>query len=112
MGARPDSKYYRAAFSQDDVLLLERSIDEQTEALEQLRNFILPGGSPLAAHLHLARTVCRRAERAILRLHRRDGVESQTLAFFNRLSDWLFVSARTANRLAGCKDVIWTGNEV
>ena len=112
LGSPRDGRYYRPAFREEDVERLERSIDEQTEALEPLRNFILPGGSPLAAHLHYARTVCRRAERAILRLHHRDGVEALTLVYFNRLSDWLFVAARTANRLAERKDVIWTSEEV
>jgi cob(I)alamin adenosyltransferase len=112
LGGTRNNPHYRTAFVAEDVMALERSIDEQTEALEPLRHFILPGGSSLAAEIHVARTVCRRAERAILRLHRRDGVESLTLVFFNRLSDWLFVAARTANRLAGRKDVIWTAKEV
>lgn len=112
LGSLRDGRYYRQAFQPHHVEALERSIDEQTEALEPLRHFILPGGSELAAHLHHARTVCRRAERAILRLHHRDGVEALTLVYFNRLSDWLFVAARTANRLAERKDVIWTSEEV
>lgn len=112
LGGPRDGRYYRTAFGDEDVRQLEVSIDEQTEALPPLKNFILPGGVPLAAHLHHARTVCRRAERAILRLHRREPVEELTLIFFNRLSDWLFVAARTANRLADRKDVIWSAKEV
>jgi cob(I)alamin adenosyltransferase len=86
---------------------LERSIDRQTEALEPLQNFILPGGSGLAARLHLARSVCRRAERAILSLEPREDI----VAYINRLSDWLFVAARTANTAAGVKDVAWRAPE-
>lgn len=112
LACRPGELHFRPAFAEEDVAWLEHSIDDQTEALEELRHFILPGGSPLAAFLHLARCTCRRAERAILRLHLRDGVEKLTLMFFNRLSDWLFVSARTANHLAGSKDVKWSAKEV
>lgn len=112
LGSPRGGRGYRVAFAPGHIERLENSIDEQTEALDPLRHFILPGGSVLASHLHHARTVCRRAERSILALHRRDGVEMLTLVYFNRLSDWLFVAARTANRLAERKDVIWTSEEV
>lgn len=87
---------------------LEKSIDEQTGMLEPLRHFILPGGSPLAAHLHLARCICRRAERSVVRLDRSDGVRLEVKIFLNRLSDWLFVAARTANARAGVEDIRWS----
>ncbi len=86
---------------------LEEDIDRQTEKLPALKNFILPGGSPLAAHLHVARCICRRAERAMLALHEEQALRPEVLAFLNRLSDWLFVAARTANKLAGIEDVPW-----
>lgn len=90
---------------------LERSMDEQTELLEPLRSFILPGGCALASSLHFARTVCRRAERSVVRLDRTDGVRLDVKIFLNRLSDWLFVAARTANARAGVEDTKWKHSE-
>ncbi len=89
------------------IAALEKSMDDQTERLEPLRHFVLPGGSVLAATLHQARTVCRRAERDLLRLHQENDVGQGVRTFINRLSDWLFVSARTANHEAGVADVKW-----
>ncbi len=93
------------------VAYLERSIDAQTEALPPLKAFILPGGSPLAAHLHLARCVCRRAERSLLELAEIEPVREPTRQFLNRLSDWLFVAARTANASSGVSDIEWQKSE-
>ncbi|MCW5938961.1 MAG: cob(I)yrinic acid a,c-diamide adenosyltransferase [Fimbriimonadaceae bacterium] len=87
--------------------VLEASIDQQTANLAELRNFILPGGSLLASQLHWARTVCRRAERTLVELHQTQTVRSDVLQFVNRLSDWLFVCARSANAAAGIEDVPW-----
>ncbi len=70
---------------------------------------MLPGGSPGGAHLHLARTVCRRAERAVVALSRTDPVRPEVLRYLNRLSDLLFVLARFANARAGVADVPWEG---
>jgi len=86
---------------------LERLIDECNERLTPLDNFVLPGGTAAAAALHLARTVCRRAERQLVALSRAEPVGAQALPYLNRLSDALFVLARTANRLAGRADVLW-----
>ncbi|WP_439625172.1 cob(I)yrinic acid a,c-diamide adenosyltransferase [Gemmata sp.] len=85
---------------------LERAIDRLNEKLEPLRSFILPGGTPAAAYLHLARTVCRRAERAVVTLMRTETVNPQALIYLNRLSDYLFVLARVAND-DGRGDVLW-----
>lgn len=87
---------------------LEAEIDALEATVEPLRTFILPGGSPGAAALHLARTVCRRAERRVV-LARESGEEisEPVQAFLNRLSDWLFVAARAANARAGLADVAW-----
>jgi cob(I)alamin adenosyltransferase len=104
-----DTRFLNETISTEQVEYLERSIDEQTESLPELRNFVLPGGSPLAAHLHLSRAVCRRAERAVLRLSEESPVRDIVKMFLNRLSDWLFVCARTANALSGVKDVNWSG---
>jgi len=92
----------------DDVLWLERTIDEAEAELEPLRSFILAGGAPAAAHLFLARAVCRRAERSVVALGRVETVPPVALRFLNRLSDALFVLARLANRRAGAPETRWT----
>ncbi|MBI5546451.1 MAG: cob(I)yrinic acid a,c-diamide adenosyltransferase [Deltaproteobacteria bacterium] len=89
------------------VLSQEREIDAADAELPTLRQFILPGGSPGAAWLHLARTVCRRAERSVVTLARREEVDPVVLAYVNRLSDWLFTMARLANHRAGTSEPIW-----
>lgn len=94
--------------NQDSISFLERSMDEQDEALEPLRHFILPGGSEGAARYHHARAVCRRAERTVWALSREEPVRRELLVFLNRLSDWFFVAARTMNRFEGVEDVKWT----
>jgi cob(I)alamin adenosyltransferase len=90
---------------------LEQTIDRLETELEPLVQFILPGGSQPAAQLHLARTVCRRAERLVVRLSRQPGeaVAGPVLIYLNRLSDLLFVLARAVNRRAGVGDVLWKG---
>ncbi|UIJ72400.1 cob(I)yrinic acid a,c-diamide adenosyltransferase [Aurantimonas sp. HBX-1] len=85
---------------------LEREIDAMNERLEPLKSFVLPAGSAAAAHLHLARTVARRAERLMVALGRVETVEAVALAYVNRLSDHLFVASRIAND-DGRADVLW-----
>lgn len=80
---------------------LERDIATMEEILPSLQNFILPGGTKAAAHLHLARTICRRAERSLVRLAQEEPIGTDLRMFFNRVSDWLFLAARTANTDAG-----------
>jgi cob(I)alamin adenosyltransferase len=91
------------------VGIMEAAIDDLEKSLSPLRNFILPGGSTQAAHLHLARTVCRRTEREIVSFSRDRSVSdaSHIVVFLNRLSDLLFVMARCANQDAGVVDVPW-----
>jgi cob(I)alamin adenosyltransferase len=96
----------KAAVSQDDIARLERWIDQLESELPPLRRFILPGGSPGAAAIHVARTICRRAERAIVSLGP-DAVEPQVLIYINRLSDLLFVMGRAANRRSGVPEAEW-----
>jgi cob(I)alamin adenosyltransferase len=86
---------------------MEEWIDEADEELEPLRAFVLPGGSAAAAALHVARTVCRRAERAVATLAAAEPVPAGVLVYLNRLSDLLFTLARLENRRAGCTDVLW-----
>jgi cob(I)alamin adenosyltransferase len=91
----------------DRVSALEAWIDEADRELPALRAFVLPGGAAGAAALHLARTVCRRAERAVVRLGDAESVRGTLIAYLNRLSDLLFVLARGENQRAGRGDVEW-----
>ena len=94
--------------SADDVAALERAIDEAQRDLEPLANFIHPGGSPTGAFLHLARTVCRRAERLLVTLRaEEDGLSIETLHFLNRLSDALFVWSRWINAALHEPEYLW-----
>jgi cob(I)alamin adenosyltransferase len=86
---------------------LEMEIDAATDELTPLRNFILPGGSEISARLHVARAICRRAERAVVGFSHDRPVPAVGLIYLNRLSDWLFVQARWANKQAGIQDVLW-----
>jgi cob(I)alamin adenosyltransferase len=94
----------KIALGPGDVVRLEGWIDACEEELQPLRRFILPGGTPAAAALHLARTVCRRAERRMVALA---VLEVEFLAYMNRLSDLLFVMARVVNRRAGVSEAEW-----
>jgi cob(I)alamin adenosyltransferase len=91
-----------------DATRLEGLIDAAEAKLEPLKNFILPGGSPVAASLHVARTVCRRAERRVITARRSGPVRDEVIHYLNRLSDLLFVLAREANHHAGVRDRPWT----
>ncbi len=90
-----------------DAEAMEQAMDQADRRLEPLTGFILPGGCELAARLHLARTVCRRAERHVVDLASGTPIDPGILTYLNRLSDLLFVLARLANRLAGEDDVLW-----
>ncbi len=86
---------------------LEQWIDEIDGQLPPLRNFVLPGGCILAAHLHTARTVCRRAERSVVALQKSEETGEHVLVYMNRLSDLLFMMARLANALDGVQEELW-----
>ncbi len=103
----PEPPYPQLRVIESQVTALEREIDRYNENLEDLQSFILPGGTRAAAHLHVARTVVRRAERATWRALEEHGptMNQLTATYLNRLSDLLFVLARYANRSAG--DVLW-----
>jgi cob(I)alamin adenosyltransferase len=92
---------------EDDVTALERWIDRLDDDLPPLANFILPGGSPLGAQLHVARAVCRRAERRVVAVLQREVIEPRLVRFLNRLGDLLFVMARWCNRRAGAAETEW-----
>lgn len=91
-----------------DVLALELSIDKMEEGLPALKNFVLPGGHPASSSAHVARCVCRRAERLVVHLSEASPVQEVSLRYLNRLSDWLFVFSRELIRLSGAKEVVWS----
>jgi cob(I)alamin adenosyltransferase len=97
----------KAEVSATRVSEFERIMDEADGELLPLRSFVLPAGSPKAVALHLARTVCRRAERSVVSLSQSSDVPTQFLVYLNRLSDLLFTLARLANHRAGVSDVTW-----
>lgn len=98
-----DGERFPAAHTQR----LEQEIDAMEQHLKPLHSFILPGGTPVAAYAHLARTVCRRAERSVVTLAAHEPINRELLTYLNRLSDWLFVFARVANTNANSQDVLW-----
>jgi cob(I)alamin adenosyltransferase len=104
-GAR--SRQAKAVLTETHVERLEAAIDAREDELPPLRAFILPGGAPVGAWLHLARAVCRRAERALVSLGRRESLDPLLLIYLNRLSDLLFVLARHANHRAGRPEPAW-----
>ncbi len=100
----------RLRIIETQVVRLESEIDALNEGLAPLTSFILPGGTPLAAALHFARTVARRAERIMVELDAREPLNPAAVTFVNRLSDFLFVASRTAND-RGAGDVLWVPGE-
>lgn len=94
---------------ESDIARLEQAIDQMEERLEPLKNFILPGGHPTVAHCHVARCVCRRAERLAVALAHEEEVHPLILKYLNRLSDYLFVLARYLGHELGVEEVIWKG---
>ena len=110
--ATPDPEKVRAALAKaelgdDRVRAMEAAIDASETELPPLRAFVLPGGTPGAAALHVARTVCRRAERSVVGLARNAEVPTLFIVYLNRLSDLLFTLARLANHREGRHDVTW-----
>lgn len=92
---------------EERVKVFEKLIDEMTEKMPTLKNFILPGGGKAAAALHIARTICRRAERRIVELMQQEDIDESIVKYINRLSDVLFTMARFANHIENKKDVLW-----
>lgn len=103
----PSSKTRIDRIAENDIQFLEDAIDELEEELETLKNFVLPGGSQAGATLHVARTVCRRAERAAVACHNVDDISDTCIKFLNRLSDFFFVIARYENKQAGIREDVW-----
>lgn len=105
--ATPADKSPHVQLADAHIAQLERWIDEACAETPPLQNFVLPGGAPAAAALHLARTVCRRAERALVTLAQREPVRPAAVIYLNRLSDLLFALARRANHRQNVADIPW-----
>lgn len=90
-----------------DITRLENEIDTMNKELNSLSSFILPGGSEISARIHLARTVCRRAERTIIALGKKMKLDKEIIPYINRLSDWLFVAARYSNKKLNSEEILW-----
>ncbi len=106
----PSSKTRIERIGKKETEFLEQAIDEMEQGLEPLKNFVLPGGSQPGATLHVARTVCRRAERAAVSCTKEDEISDESIKFLNRLSDFLFVIARYENKQAGTREETWKGS--
>ncbi len=112
MAADPSkTKLKTPDITSNDITFLESTIDEMDEALPELRSFILPGGHPAASFCHVARTVCRRAERLATQLSEQETVEEIALQYLNRLSDWLFILSRWLVYESGGKEIVWKPEE-
>ena len=109
--ANPACDQSKPGITDGEVGVLEEWIDAASETVQPLRQFVLPGGSELAARFHLARTICRRAERRIVTLSREQEVARVAIVYLNRLSDLLFAWARLANACANVPDIIWKGTD-
>jgi len=95
------------SLTEEDITILEQEIDAMNEELPPLNNFILPGGHPVVSYCHIARTVCRRAERSLIRLNSTNPVDDIIIRFLNRLSDYLFVLARKTGKDFGAIESPW-----
>ena len=102
-----DSESFCTCLDQSDISCIESWIDALDAQTPKIRAFVLPGGCELAAHCHVARTVCRRAERRILTLAEQEYVDPLVLRWFNRLSDYLFIAARYVNHVNGVEELVW-----
>ncbi|MEL6758771.1 MAG: cob(I)yrinic acid a,c-diamide adenosyltransferase [Myxococcota bacterium] len=104
----PSASRRPAQITDEDVTRMESAIDEHDAKLDSLKSFVLPGGCASAADLHLARTICRRAERCVVKLHGDEPATSErAIRYLNRVGDLLFVLARLANHESGVPDVPW-----
>jgi cob(I)alamin adenosyltransferase len=105
----PSPQMLKGYLQEGHVVTLEEQMDGWEKELNPLKKFILPGGATTATYLHLARTVCRRAERSLVTLHQKQRLRPEVLKYTNRLSDWFFVLARYANHLEKKEDILWEG---
>lgn len=105
------SKIERTRFDSEGTALLEKWIDKMEEILPELHSFILPGGHPSGAFLHLARSICRRAERYVIPLNQKAEISKNLIIYLNRLSDYLFLASRYANYLMHQPETMWEAHK-
>jgi cob(I)alamin adenosyltransferase len=111
LAADPEkSKMKLPDLNESDVFLIEKEIDRMDESLPELRAFILPGGHTVVSICHIARCVCRRAERQVIHLSEENSIEPLIIVYLNRLSDFLFILARMLAKNLGVKEVLWRVN--
>jgi cob(I)alamin adenosyltransferase len=108
LASDPDKEMITPDLESDDIRVIEEAIDGMQSELPELRHFILPGGSPGVSAAHLARTVCRRAERRCVALSFESGVDPMIILYLNRLSDYFFVLARWIGNQEGIEEIKWT----
>jgi len=97
---------------QENVDWLEKSLDELNQSLAPLKEFILPGGGLTASHCHVARAICRRVERSLVSLNKKDELNVYLMAYINRLSDYLFVLARAISKREGAAEIYWQSEKL
>ncbi len=102
----------QAMLKQENINWLEKNLDELNQSLTPLKEFILPGGGLAASHCHVARAICRRAERSLVSLNKKNELNSYLLAYINRLSDYLFVLARAISKAEGKDEAYWQSNRM
>lgn len=102
-----EAKIEKTRFDLEEIALLEKWIDAIDKQVPPLKTFILPGGDPAGAMLHVARSCCRRAERLVLPINQRGDVSDSVIIYLNRLSDYLFMVSRLVNQLAGRPETLW-----
>lgn len=107
LASAPGSKMILPELYEDDVVFLENEIDRMTSVLPELRNFILPGATTSGSHAHVARCICRRAERLVVYLADNEEIDGMIVTYLNRLSDYLFTLARYLDKLAGGEEIAW-----
>ncbi len=107
LASDPEKHFTPPDIQPADIELLEQEIDKMEETLPPLKNFILPGGHPAVSQSHIARCVCRRAERMVVAINQEEEVDPMVLKYLNRLSDFLFVLARKLGHDLGAEEVIW-----
>lgn len=112
LASEPDNKkHFIPDLHEEDIVALELAIDEMNTVLEPMRSFILPGGHPSVSFGHVARTVCRRAERLVIALNESEPVEAEVIRYLNRLSDYLFVLSRKMAQELGIEEIKWAGRK-
>ena len=109
LAASTEAKMEIPNLEEKEVIELEQAIDKMEEHLPELKNFVLPGGHPAVSHTHIARSICRRAERKCVTLDHNEHIAPSIIPYLNRLSDYFFVLGRQMTQEYGAEEVIWKG---